>query len=43
MVLGPFIGPKVKADVRFKPEEYFPYFEDLDLAPNAEIGFEGRP
>ena len=32
---------KAKADVRFKPEEYFQYFEDLIVAPNAEIEPEG--
>jgi hypothetical protein len=31
-----------KADVRFQPEEYKSYFEDWNLAPNAEIGLEGR-
>lgn len=25
--------------MRFEPEEYIRYFEDLKLAPNAEIGF----
>ena len=29
---------KVKADARFKPEEYIKYFEDLNRASNAEIG-----
>ena len=29
---------KVKAAARFKPEEYIGYFEDLNGAPNAEIG-----
>jgi hypothetical protein len=29
---------KVKTAVRFKPEEYIRYFEDLNRAPNAEIG-----
>jgi hypothetical protein len=29
---------KVKADARFNPEEYIGYFEDLNRAPNAEIG-----
>jgi hypothetical protein len=28
---------KVKADARFKPEEYIMYFEDLNRTPNAEI------
>jgi len=32
-------GLKVKADVRFEPEEYIRHFEDLNLAPNAEIAF----
>jgi len=36
------IGFKVKAAARFKPEEYIRYFEDLNRAPNAEIGPEGR-
>jgi hypothetical protein len=29
---------KVKAAARFKPYEYIRYFEDLNQAPNAEIG-----
>ena len=29
---------KIKAAVKFKPEEYIWYFEDLGFAPNAEIG-----
>jgi len=33
--------PKIKAAVRFRPEEYTRYFEDLNLAPNAEIGPKG--
>ncbi len=42
---------KVKAAVNIKPEEYWPYFEDLIFAANAEIepkgflgdGFQGGP
>jgi len=41
-VSKPSIGFKVKADAKFKPEEYFRYFEDLKRVPNAEIEFEGR-
>jgi len=33
---------KVKAAVRFEPEEYIRYFEDSSRAPNAEIGPDGR-
>jgi len=29
---------KVKAAVKFKPQEYREYFEDLKFAPNVEIG-----
>jgi len=32
---------KVKAAVRFRPEEYNGYFEDLNRAANAEIGPKG--
>jgi len=42
VVSKPPIGFKVKAAARFKPEEYIGYFEDLNRAPNAEIGPEGR-
>jgi len=41
-VSKPSIGFKVKAAAGFKPEEYIKYFEDLDRAPNAEIGPYGR-
>ena len=37
-VSKPSIGFKVKAAARFKLEEYIGYFEDLNQAPNAEIG-----
>jgi len=30
---------KVKADAKFKPEEYIRYFEDFNFAANAEIVF----
>ncbi len=29
---------KVKVVARFNPEEYIKYFEELNRAPNAEIG-----
>jgi len=32
---------KIKAEAKFKPEAYTEYFEDLNFAPNAEIGPEG--
>jgi len=35
--------PKVKAVVRLNPEEYIGYFEDLNRAPNAEIGSKDFP
>jgi len=41
VVLKPSIRFKVKADTRFKPEEYWQYFADLILVSNAEIGPEG--
>ena len=35
------LWPKVKAAARSKPEEYSRYFEDLNRAPNTEIGPKG--
>lgn len=35
-----WIAPEFKAGKRFKPDEYWPYFEDLNFLTNAEIGCE---
>jgi hypothetical protein len=33
-----WVAPEFKAGGRFEPEEYTEYFEDANLATNAEIG-----
>jgi len=35
-------GLKIKAAVKFEPEEYIRYFEDLNFTPNTEIVFMAR-